>query len=163
VLPFALEVVVIQFYFARQDTLTPVIADVAAFALNVALIPPLMAVFGLGGIALATTVAKALKMLALLILFERQEPAFRFASLAPFAGRMALASLAATAALLALQPLSRHLADGQGLIALVVYLIGGGVFGGGAFVIAAYLLKVDEIRDLWRWGRTWCRFPPLAS
>jgi len=157
-LPFALEVVVIQFYFARQDTLTPVIADVAAFALNVALIPLLMTIFGLGGIALATTIAKALKMVALLLLFERQEPAFRFASLAPFAGQMALASLVAGLVLLPLLLLG----DRQGLIAPVVYLVSGGMLGGGAFVLAAYLLRVDEVRDLWQRGRAWC-WPPFSG
>jgi putative peptidoglycan lipid II flippase len=76
-LPFALEVIVVPFFFARQDTLTPVVADVVAFALNVALIPLLMAAFGLGGIALAAALAKAVKVMALLILFGRRVPAFR--------------------------------------------------------------------------------------
>lgn len=149
-LPFALEVVVIQFYFARQDTLTPVLADVAAFALNVALIPPLMGLFGLGGIALATTVAKTLKVLALLLLWGRQVPAFRLASLGPFAGQMAVASLATAAVLLAFLSFSRGAADGRGLVSQVVYLAGGGLLGGGTFLLAAYLLQVDEIRGLWR-------------
>jgi len=88
-LPFALEVVVIQFFFARQDTLTPVLADIAAFVLNVALIPLLMPTLGLGGIALAAALAKAAKVLALLLLFGRQVPVFRLAALGPFAAQMA--------------------------------------------------------------------------
>ena len=156
-LPFALEVVVIQFFFARQDTLTPVIADVVTFALNVALIPPLLASFGLGGIALAAAVAKALKVLALLVLFARRVPAFRVTSLGPFAGQMALASLATAVVLLAFVSLGPHQADGQGLIALVAYLASGGVLGGGTFLVAAYLLKVNEVRNLWWRGWTWCQ------
>ncbi|MGD2205362.1 MAG: murein biosynthesis integral membrane protein MurJ [Anaerolineae bacterium] len=156
-LPFALEVIVVNFYFARQDTLTPVIADVLTFALNVTLIPPLMAGLGLGGIALAAAVAKALKVLALLVLFERQVPTFRFASLAPFAGRMLLASLAMTAILLAFLALSGRLAVDQSFVASVAYLVGGGLLAGGAFVLVAYLLKVDEILDLWQRMRTWRR------
>jgi murein biosynthesis integral membrane protein MurJ len=155
-LPFALEVIVVQFHFARQDTLTPVITDVVTFALNVALIPVLMAAFGLGGIALAAAIAKTVKVLALLVLFGRKVPTFRLASLGPFAGKMALASLAATGALVGFQALERSLGVGN-LATLVAYLVGAGVVGGGAFVLAAYLLRVDEVRDLWRQGRAWCR------
>jgi putative peptidoglycan lipid II flippase len=155
-LPFALEVIVVQFFFAQQDTLTPVIADVAAFALNVALIPPLMAIYGLGGIALAAAVAKALKVLALLTLFGRRVPAFRLRGLGSFAGQMVVASLVATAALFALQlAQGRFLApSGAGLVALLAYLAVGGLLGGGTFCATAYLLKVDEVRSLWRRVRT---------
>jgi putative peptidoglycan lipid II flippase len=155
-LPFALEVIVVQFYFARQDTLTPVIADVITFALNVVLIPLLMAALGLGGIALAAAIAKTAKVLALLVLFERKVPTFRLASLGRFAGQMALASLATAAALMGLQALGPGLEAGN-LAALGAFLAGAAVVGGGAFVAAAYLLRVDEIRDLWQRGRTWCQ------
>jgi len=156
-LPFALEVIVVQFYFARQDTLTPVLADVVVFALNVALIPPLMSLFGLGGIALATTVAKTLKVLALLLLFGRQVPAFRLASLGPFAGQMAVASLATAATLLTLLPVGQGMADSRGPMGLVLLLAGGGAAGGGTFLLVACLLRVEEIRGLWQRAWAWCR------
>ena len=155
-LPFALEVIVVQFHFARQDTLTPVITDVVTFALNVGLIPPLMAAFGLGGIALAAAIAKTVKVLALLLLFQRKVPTFRLSSLARFAAQMALASLAAAAALVGFQFLAPNPEAGD-LLALGAYLAGAGSAGGGAFVAAAYLLRVHEIRDLWQRGRTWFR------
>jgi putative peptidoglycan lipid II flippase len=154
-LPFALEVIVVPFFFARQDTLTPVLADVVAFGLNVALIPLLMAPLGLGGIALAAAIAKAAKVLALLVLFERRVPAFRLASLRHFAGQMALAGLATAAALVALRPLSASLAEGRGLAGLMAYLAASGVLGGGAFVATAYLLRVDELGELWQRARLW--------
>jgi putative peptidoglycan lipid II flippase len=153
-LPFALEVIVVQFHFARQDTLTPVIADLVTFALNVALIPPLMAAFGLGGIALAAAIAKAVKVLALLVLFGLKVPTFRLTLLGPFAGQMALASLAAGGALVALQSLQRSL-GGENLLTLVVYLLTAAVVGGTVFLGTAYLLKVDEVRVLWQRGRSW--------
>jgi len=156
-LPFALEVIVIQFFFARQDTLTPVLADVGAFVLNLVLIPLLMAGLGLGGIALAAAIAKAVKVLVLLAIFGRKVPAFRVVSLGPFALQMVLASLAATAALLAALIVGRPLGDEGGLIDLAVYLGIGGLVGGGAFLLAAYLLKVDEIQDLLRRVLDWSR------
>jgi putative peptidoglycan lipid II flippase len=146
-LPFALEVVVVQFHFARQDTLTPVITDVAAFALNVALIAVLMPSLGLGGIALAAAIARGLRVLVLLAIFERRVPAFRLRPLRPFLGQMALASAVTLAALLALQFLGGSLQNG-GMVRLIAYLVCGGVVGGGTFFIAAYLLRVDEVRNL---------------
>jgi murein biosynthesis integral membrane protein MurJ len=153
-LPFSLEVIVIQFYFARQDTLTPVIADILTFILNILLIPPLMGVFGLGGIALAVAVAKAVKVLALLVIFGHRVRTFRLALLWPFAGQVALASLATALALVAWSLLGQSL-TGQGLLALLVYLSGAAVLGGGAFVLTAYLLKVDEARHLPRLVFDW--------
>jgi putative peptidoglycan lipid II flippase len=154
-LPFALEVIVIQFYFARQDTLTPVVADVISFVLNVALIPPLMAALGLGGIALAAAIAKAVKVLGLLVLFQRRVKVFRLAPLVPFAGQMALASLATVAALLAFRLLAGTLAEGGSLASLAAYLAGSGVMGGVAFFTVAYLLRVDELHALRHRARLW--------
>jgi putative peptidoglycan lipid II flippase len=152
-LPFALEVIVVQFFFARQDTRTPVAADVVTFALNVALIPPLMSVLGLGGIALAAAIAKATKVLALLFLFGRQVPAFRVGSLAPFAGKIGLASLAVAGCLAAIRQLGPDLPAEPGLVSLLAYLVGAGALAGGTFLLAGYLLGVDELRQLWRKAR----------
>jgi peptidoglycan biosynthesis protein MviN/MurJ (putative lipid II flippase) len=114
-----------------------------------------MAVFGLGGIALAAATAKALKVLALLFLFGRRVPAFRLASLAPFVGQMTLASMAAAAALAAWQAWGPRLHAG-GLLSVLFTLAGGALLGGGAFIAVAYLLSVHELRDLWQRGKTWC-------
>jgi putative peptidoglycan lipid II flippase len=155
-LPFALEVIVIQFFFARQDTLTPVITDVLSFVLNVALIPPLMAAFGLGGIALAAAIAKALKVLALLFIFGRRVPVFRLALLGPFVGQMALASLATAVVLGVLLLLDQPFVN-RGFFMLAAYLAICGVLGGGAFYLVAYALKVGEVRDLWDRVWAWCQ------
>jgi putative peptidoglycan lipid II flippase len=154
-LPFSLEVVIIQFFFARQDTRTPVLTDVVSFALNVGLIPLLMPGLGLGGIALAAACAKAVKVLALLILFRRAVPAFDLAELVPFGGKMALASMVTALILLLLAPLGQQFANGRGMMALIIYLGGAGVLGGGAFVLVAYLLRVREVRDLRRRAQGW--------
>lgn len=153
-LPFALEVIVVQFFFARQDTLTPVITDVTAFLVNVILIPLLMPAFGLGGIALAAAIARSLRVLALAFLFGRKVPAFRLVSFLPFAGQMVVAALATAAALAGLSILGRDLQP-QGLIGLVAALTGAAAVGGGVFLVTSYLLRVQEIRDLWRRARAW--------
>ncbi len=145
-LPFALEIIAVRFFYAQQNTMTPVLADVATFGLNVALIPPLMAALGLGGIALATTIAKTLKVVALLILFGRRVPAFRLAALGPFAGQMAAAALVTSGALAAVVVGGRSLTTGT--LATLAYLAGGAVVAGVVFVAVAYLLKVEEVRTV---------------
>jgi hypothetical protein len=45
--------------------------------------------------------------------------------------------------------------DAGGLMAQVAYLAGAGVVGGGTFMVMAYLLRVNELRDLWQQGRSW--------
>ncbi len=162
-LPFALEVVIVQFFYARQDTLTPVIADMVTFALNVALIPPLMAVCGLGGIALAATIAKTVKVLSLLLLFRRRIPAFRLKPLAPFTGQMVLASLSAAGVFLALGQAQDQflLAGDPGLtghpVILAAHLVVSGLLGGGVFYAVAYWLRVDEMHLLQQRAAAWCR------
>jgi len=122
----------------------------------VLLIPPLMSLFGLGGIALAAALAKALKVLALLLLFGRRVPAFHLAMLGPFAGKMALASLATAAALAAMQTLGSGL-EARGLLMLAVYLALAGGLGGGVFFSVTYLLQVEELQTLWQRARAWLR------
>ena len=70
-----------------------IVITVAIMVAVVALIPLLMPAIGLGGIALAAAIAKAAKVLALLLFFERKVTTFRLASLGPFALPMAVASL----------------------------------------------------------------------
>ena len=149
-LPFVLEVVVIQFFFARQDTLTPVLADATTFALNVALIALLSPGLGLAGIALAAALAKGIKVLSLLVLFQRRVPAFRLRALAPFAGRIVLAGLAAAAVLLGLNALLQEQVMAEGVLFLVAYLGAAAALGGGTFFLVTWLLGVNETRDILR-------------
>ncbi len=149
-LPFVLEVVIIQFFFARQDTLTPVVADAATFALNIALIALLSPGLGLGGIALAAALAKGAKVLSLLVLFQHRVPPFRLRALAPFAARVSLAGLAAAAVLVGLAAFLQERAMAGGTLPLVTYLAAAAAVGGGTFFLVAWLLGVTEARDLVR-------------
>ncbi|HNS51465.1 MAG TPA: murein biosynthesis integral membrane protein MurJ [Anaerolineae bacterium] len=155
-LPFGLEIIIIQFFFARQDTMTPVLADVVSFVLNIALIPLLLQGIGLGGIALAAALAKAAKVFTLLILFGRKVPAFRLPALGRFGCKVSIASLTATAALLAWVRLAGAAASAGGLAVLAVYLFVGGLLAGGVFLLAVHLLGVEEPANAWRLAWRWC-------
>lgn len=70
-------------FYARQDTLTPVLAAVGAVAINstlaVLFVGPLE--LGLGGIALAIAIAAWVEAVALLVILRTQLPHFRLAGL----------------------------------------------------------------------------------
>jgi hypothetical protein len=61
---------------------------------------------------------------------------------------MVVALAVTLAALLGLQFLGGSLQSG-GIVRLIAYLVCGGVVGAGAFFATAYLLGVEEIRNLW--------------
>jgi hypothetical protein len=65
--------------------------------------------------------------------------------------------VAATAALLLPSSLGQSWVVEQGFAGQVVYLAAGALLGGGVFLVAAYVLKVGEIRGLWEQGLAWLR------
>ena len=71
----ALIAVLARAFYARQDTLTPVLAAVAAVALNSSLAIVLVGPLGLSGIALAIAVAAWMEAVLLLVVLRRRLPA----------------------------------------------------------------------------------------
>jgi putative peptidoglycan lipid II flippase len=59
-------------FYSLHDTLTPVLAGVGAMVLNVALSLMLRGSMGIGGLALANTLATSLEMMLLLVLLSRR-------------------------------------------------------------------------------------------
>jgi murein biosynthesis integral membrane protein MurJ len=146
--PFALELVLLPPYFARRDTRTPIIIEAGTFGLNVALIFALIGPLSLGGIALATTLAKAVKVAILLFLLGRREASLRLRELAPFALRLALALAVMAGTLIFTARALAPVYDPEALISQVLYLALAGGAGGIAFLVALWLLKVEEVRWL---------------
>ena len=66
----ALIAVLARAFYARQDTLTPVLAAIGAVAVNTTLAVVLVGPLGLGGIALAIAVAAWLEAIALIVVLR---------------------------------------------------------------------------------------------
>ena len=68
-------------FYARQDTITPVVAAVAAVAINCTLAVILVSPFGLPGIAVAIAIAAWIEAIALLAILYRRLPHFELSGL----------------------------------------------------------------------------------
>ena len=78
----ALIAVLARAFYARQDTVTPVVAAVGAVAINCTLAVILVGPFGLPGIAVAIAIAAWIEAIALLAILYRRLPHFELSGLA---------------------------------------------------------------------------------
>ena len=85
----ALIAVLARAFYARQDTVTPVVAAVGAVAINSTLAVILVGPLGLAGLALAIAIAAWVEALALIVVLRRRLPSFPL----PGMGRVALEAL----------------------------------------------------------------------
>lgn len=156
---FAAVEILVRSFYALQDSKTPVTISVAQFILKIALSILLinLAVFGvqwgMGALALSTSLACVLEAIVLFILLSQRIGGFDLRELWHFLLRTALASGAMTIVLLAIRPLLDHLLDTTSvqklfvpgiLMALTKLLIELGC-GSFAFLVTARLLKMEEM------------------
>jgi len=93
----ALIAVLARAFYARQDTLTPVLAAVAAVAVNTTLAVLLVGPLGLGGIALAIAVAAWLETALLVVILRWRIEALRLGGLVRVAIQAAIGTVVASA------------------------------------------------------------------
>ena len=153
----AVEILTRSFY-AMNDSKTPVIVSVLQFifkiVLSIALID--VAVFGvqwgMGMLALSTSIASTLEAIALFVLLYQRIGGFDLRGLRDFFARMLVASLAMGVVVFIVQALlnviinttrSNTLAVGGVLLALIKLLIEIGV-GSVVFLLAARYLNIEE-------------------
>ena len=136
----ALIAVLARAFYARQDTVTPVIAAVAAVAINTTLAIVLVGPLGLGGIALAIAIAAWVEAIALIVVLRRRLPAFPLSGMARVSLEAAGASAVAGAvAFLAVQAIAGGLgADADWLRPI------------GQVALAGVRLRARLCRDLGR-------------
>src|SRR4029079_15759316 len=91
----AMIAVLARAFYARQDTVTPVVAAVAAVAINCTLAIVLVGPYGLPGIALAIAIAAWIEALALLVVLFRRLHHFELRGLARVGVESVVASWAA--------------------------------------------------------------------
>ena len=160
----AVEILTRSFY-AMRDSRTPVIVSIAQFILKIALSILFLSIiflnqtsvttisWGLGALALSTSLAGLLEALVLLWLLQQRIGQLELRALARFAGRVLLASLAMGVALLILRFILDHLLvttnPGQTLggfgtfIALIKLLLELGV-GLFVYIRATRMLGIEE-------------------
>ncbi len=143
-----LEVVARGFY-ADKDTVTPLFTAVAAAAVNLLLAFLFSAPWGVGGVALANSVAILVEVILLLAILRRRWAGIDGARLARAGIRALAASLVMSAAVLMVQALMRAVGvggEGASLAMTVVYIAVGAGVGIVVYLAAGVLLGMEEAR-----------------
>jgi putative peptidoglycan lipid II flippase len=130
-------------FFALQDARTPLVINLAVVAVNIALSVLLVRHFGLGGIALALTLAALLEMLLLLLFLRPKVPGLLDASFLRDLAALVIAGLAAGIAAFVVNALIGHLPLPPFLRDLGRLLFGG-LAGAGAYAAVAAALGWRE-------------------
>jgi putative peptidoglycan lipid II flippase len=151
----ALIAVLARAFYARQDTLTPVLAAIGAVAVNCSLAIILVDPLGLPGMALAIAIAAWLEAATLAILLRRRLGPLDLAGFGSVALRTAIASAAAGLAGLGVRALLDDVlvvpsASGglaTAVAAALTMLAVGAVFA-ATFALAALALRIDDLRSI---------------
>ena len=151
-IPFAaIDQVLIFAFYARKNTVTPVLVGVLGVGVYLAVALPLMPSLGMAGLVIANSVQWVAHALVLLALLWRAVGGLaRPWAWAPRRRKVAAASALMGAAVLLAGPLAEGILPGSGAADLAVRLTGLVVLGVGVYVLAALALRLGEIS--WLWG-----------
>lgn len=139
--------VLVPAFYALKDTRTPVIVAFVAFILNLLFSLALMGPLLHGGLALASTLSALANMSMLLYLLRRKIGRFGGRAIAEASMKTLLASLPMGVAVAWAMRLIDWSVRGEKLLKGAV--LGGSIAGGvGIFLVCAYILRCDEVRDL---------------
>ena len=142
----ALIAVLARAFYARQDTVTPVVAAVAAVAINTTLAIVLVTPLGLGGIALAIAIAAWVEALALIVVLRRRLPLLPLTGM----GRVGLEAIggslvAGAVAFVVLQATGEWLGPAAGSLLLVLQVALVGIGFGLVYAAISLALRIPEL------------------
>ena len=142
---FSVEALVVYSFFARSNTRTPVCAGIAGVLLDIILAVTLVSSFGFRAIAWALVISKSAKVLALLILMNRDIRFIKGREFTFFLGKLFLATLPAAYMLkhLRFANIKPSLMN-QSLFGLAIPSIGFLM----VFLGCCYILRLPELRQL---------------
>jgi putative peptidoglycan lipid II flippase len=136
-------------FYAEQDTLTPVIAAIAAVIVNVVVAYATVSPYGLGGLAFAIAAGAWLEASVLLIILRRRHPELDVARLAVTFGRSLVAALVAGAlALGTVTVLNGPLPMDAGKLAVLGRAVIAGGIGALGYLAMSLVLRAPELPAL---------------
>jgi putative peptidoglycan lipid II flippase len=145
----ALIAVLARGFYARQDTVTPVLAAIAAVAINCSLAVVLVGEYGLAGIAVAIAAAAWIEALALLAILHHRLPHFEVRGLARVGIEAVVGSaLAGAVAFLASGWLTDVLGIHPGRLVLVGQLILVSLVFGMVYAALSLVLRIPELPSI---------------
>jgi putative peptidoglycan lipid II flippase len=145
----ALIAVLARGFYARQDTVTPVLAAIAAVAINCSLAVVLVGEYGLAGIAVAIAAAAWIEALALLAILHHRLPHFEVRGLARVGIEAVVGSaLAGAVAFLASGWLTDALGIHPGRLVLVGQLILVSLVFSLVYAALSLVLRIPELPSI---------------
>lgn len=144
---FGVDTILLRAYFSLRDTRTPAALEIVALALHVGLILLFMPSLEQGGIALAFTVSKTVKVALLFALLRKKDVALQLPQNLRFLGKIGLAAVVMSAALSGYARLFAAAFDVSAFLPQALLIGSGGVFGISLFFGLMLLLNVQEARQ----------------
>jgi putative peptidoglycan lipid II flippase len=142
----AMIAVLARAFYARQDTVTPVVAAIAAVVINSTLAIVLVRPLGLPGIALAIAIAAWIEALALLAILYRRLAHFELAGLVRVGVEALVGSgLAGAAAFLVERSVDGALGSAPGRILLGAEIVIVGLAFGIVYAAVSIVLRIPEL------------------
>ena len=151
----ALIAVLARAFYARQDTVTPVVVAIGAVIVNTTFATILVGSLGLPGIALAIAIAAWLEAGALTVLLRRREGSLGLGAVASVATRTLVATALAVLVggvthllvgpALAPDPAALGRTEIPGMVAVIVLV---SIAFGAMFVASALALRIGELRSI---------------
>lgn len=142
-------------FYARQDTITPVLAAVTAVLVNTTLAVALVGPLGLPGVALAIAIAAWLEAAALAVMLRRRLGPLGLGSIAGVAVRVGVAAGLAGAAAIGVHELVAPLVPGagasgglQGAVAAAITIVVVGAAFSVVFALVALALRIEDLRSI---------------
>lgn len=144
----ALEAVLLRFYYALSDTKTPILLEVIAVLFHVTLVYFLIGPLQHGGIALAFTLSKTLKVSLLYALLKGKVVNLQFYNLLGFLAKLGLAGIAMGASIYFYHDWVKVLLDLSHLLGRGILVSSAGMVGLLTFFGMVLLLRVREVGTL---------------
>jgi putative peptidoglycan lipid II flippase len=146
----ALIAVLARAFYARQDTLTPVLAALGAVAINIVVGLAAVGPFGLPGLALAIAIGAWIEAGALAIVLTRRTPGFALGGLLGVLGRAAVAGAGAAVVTFGLEQATGNLwgtslDDRPVVLARALVASAGGLL---TYVVLALALRIREVPSI---------------
>ncbi|MCL5962394.1 MAG: murein biosynthesis integral membrane protein MurJ [Chloroflexi bacterium] len=150
-LPFvAVDQLLIFAFYARKNTITPMLIGVLGVIVYVVLGMALMGSMGMAGLVLANTVQNSLHGVILFILIERAVGSIRGYGLGPTVFKSAIAALAMFVAYLILNPYLSGAGASEAIRGQVTYLVTMVGILAVVYLLLLHVLRVEETRLWWR-------------
>jgi putative peptidoglycan lipid II flippase len=148
---FALEIILMQFYFSRRDTLTPIIVGIFCFVVHVGIVLEWKETMLHSSMAMGLSISKTIKVGILCGLLRYKLPALRAKENMFFLGKMLMVGLGMAAAMYGVQEALTHLtplpsASGHfhKLVFLGTQMAVVGAVGGLVFTALAFAIRIRE-------------------